>query len=233
MFLLLLFYCSLIHSSLTLVVNQRTGMLDPRGYRDPKGHVRMYLHQGKTITALKHPMVLEHGGESPFFLGGMQGWTSYFSDRGSSEGFGGFWFQHAKQKTRGSLFTDFTNERSNVALRPMPEAPHEVQQLMIEANAFCIPPEPLVLTAKTPAKMGNRILDQWKNEVKSLGRPEPAKSCPIYLYACPHQVTEAVGKGLYEDVRDTLQRVWKVDYKREDVTDQYHGYRLVFHVQVD
>jgi hypothetical protein len=34
-------------------------------------------------------------------------------------------------------------------------------------------------------------------------------------------------------VRDTLQRVWKVDYKREDVTDQYHGYRLTFHVQVD
>jgi hypothetical protein len=222
-----------IEDGLDFQIGEGTGMLDPRGYRDPKGHVRMYLHQGKTITALKHPMVLEHGAESPFFLGGEQGWTRYFHDRGASLGFGGFWFQHAKQGTRGSLFCDFTNERSNVALRPMPEAPAEVQQLMIEANAFCIPPEPLVLSETTTKRKANHFLDQWKADVQALGRPEPAKTCPVFLYACPHQVTAEVGKGLYEDVRDTLQRVWKVDYKREDVTDQYHGYRLTFHVQVD
>jgi hypothetical protein len=215
-------------------VLEGTGMLDPRGYRDSKAHVRGYVRQGKWYRGLKHPMIMQHGVESPFFLGALQGWTTYFSDRGASKGIGGFWFTDAKAGTRGSLYVDFTNERSNVALRPMPEAPKEVQRLMVEANTFAMPPEPLVLSAYENNE-GNHLLDQLCENVRKLGRPQPPpeKTCTVAVHLSPHQLSKAVAEGLYDDVAGTLKRVWKVAYEREAVTDKYHGYRLVQYVHTD
>jgi hypothetical protein len=214
-------------------IGEATGMLDPYGYHDPKAHVRAYLHQGKYFSLLKHPMVMEHGKDSPFFLGGLQGWTPYFSDHGASEGIGGFWLTDNTKGTRGALYTDFTNERKNVGLRPMPEHPEDVQYLMKEANMFRIPPKPLVITKEIDsAKLKNKFLDNLQNNVKSLKRKQE-KDCIINIYLAPHQINAKLADGLFQDVKNDLTKIWNITYKTEQVTDNYHGYRLKVHVNVD
>lgn len=218
------------------MIGEGTGMLDPRGYRDAKAHVRAYLHGAPTFAALKHPMVMEHGAPSPFFLGALQGWTSYFNDRGVNEGVGGFWYvDNNKGGTRGSLYVDFTNERKNVGLKPMPTVPEGVQELMNEANAFSMPSSPLVLSERELKIRGNHLLDQLREGVAKLGRPTPpAKSnCNIDIYIAPHQLSSQLVKGLLEDVQGKLDRVHSITYKREAVTDEYHGYRMTVAVKVD
>lgn len=212
-----------------------TGMLDPRGYKDSKAHVRQYVRQGTTVRKLAHPMIMEHGKDNPFFLGALQGWTTYFTDRGASKGMGGFWFAHATDGTRGSLYTDVTSERQCVALRPMPEAPTSVQRLMIEANTFDMPPRPLVLS-RIENDMGNRLLDKLCDQVNALNRSTPTaekQRCSVMVHLMSHQLNKHVADGLYTDVRDSLKRVYHVDYKREAVTDDFHGYRLVTYVKTD
>lgn len=212
-----------------------TGMFDPRGYRDPKAHVRQYIRQGKTVRKLAHPMIMEHAKDNPFFLGALQGWTTYFTDRGASKGMGGFWFAHATDGTRGSLYTDVTGERQCVAIRPMPEAPVAVQRLMIEANTFDMPPRPLVLS-RIEDDMGNHMLDKLCDSVKRLDRSAPVEAkqqCEVMVHLMSHQLNKKVTDGLYTDIRDSLKRVYSVNYKREAVTDDFHGYRLVTSVKTD
>jgi hypothetical protein len=211
-----------------------TGMLDPLGYKDPKAYVRQYMKQGEWFRGLKHPMIMEHGIESPFFLGALQGWTTYFCDRGASKGIGGFWFVDPAKQTRGALYTDFTNNKPNVGLRPMPEASPKVQKLMLEANAFALPPQPLVLSKKED-NLKNHLLDKLCENVQALGRKTPPinKQCVVDVFMSPHQLNSKVANGLYQDIKNNLTRVFKVEYKREPVTDVYHGYRLIQYIQTD
>jgi hypothetical protein len=210
-------------------IAEGTGMLDPRGYVDPKQQVRGYVH----FNAFKTPMAMEHGGESPFFLGALQGWTTYFADRGASKGVGAFWYKHTDNETRGSLYTDFTNQKTNVALQPMPEVPIPIQQIMVEANAFCIPPEPLILSSRQ-ANVKNKLLDDVVKHVASLRRSPPPKdkTTTVSQYICPHQMNKEVSTQLISHFNDR-DRIWKVEYEREAVTDAYHGYRLISHVRID
>lgn len=210
-------------------IGEGTGMLDPRGYRDTKAHVRAYLHRGRYFNTLKHPMVQEHGAESPFFLGALQGYTRYFADRGAGDGVGAFWYTDSSRgNQRGALYTDFTNERKNVNVRPMLEPPDEVQYLIREANSFAIPPEPLVLSEqKGPLK--NRDLDALQKNIEDLKRAEK-QSTEVSLYVAPHQMNKKLAEGLFQDVKESLPLVWKMTYVGEHMTDQYHGFRLTFYV---
>lgn len=210
-------------------IGEGTGMLDPRGYRDTKAHVRAYLHRGRYFNTLKHPMVQEHGAESPFFLGALQGYTRYFADRGAGDGVGAFWYtDNSRGNQRGALYTDFTNERKNVNVRPMLEPPDEVQYLIREANSFAIPPEPLVLSEqKGPLK--NRDLDALQKNIEDLKRAEQ-QSTEVSLYVAPHQMNKKLAEGLFQDVKESLPLVWKMTYLGEHMTDQYHGFRLTFYV---
>lgn len=210
-----------------------TGMLDPRGYKDPLAHVRSYVRLGATIKQLHHPMIMEHGKDNPFFLGVLQGWTTYFTDRGASKGIGGFWFTDAAQGTRGAMYTDVTSERAGVALRMMPEAPRSVQRLMIEANTYDIPPQPFVLS-RIEDNMRNHILDRLCSDVEKLQRNDGKQhSVTVNTFLATHQLSSHVADGIYTDIRDTLKRVHRIEYKREAVTDAFHGYRLTHHVYVD
>lgn len=211
-------------------IGEGTGMLDPRGYRDPKAHVRAYLHRGRYFNTLKHPMVQEHGAESPFFLGALQGYTTYFSDRGASEGVGAFWYTDSSRgNRRGALYTDFTNERKNVNFRPMLEPPEDVQYLMQQANAFAIPPEPLTLS-EGKGLLKNRDLDKLSQDIKNLGRAKGKESTEISLYVAPHQMNKALAQGLLQDIKESLPLVWNMTYKGEHMTDLYHAFRLTFSV---
>ncbi len=208
-------------------IAEGTGMLDPRGYMDQKQMVRGYVH----FNAFKTPMAMEHGGESPFFMGGLQGWTTYFADRGASKGVGAFWYQNGINGTRGCLYTDFTNLKTNVSLCPMPEVPLPIQQVMVEANAFCIPPEPLILSNRQ-MNVRNKLLDDVVSSVAIKKRPQPPKSTTVSQYICPHQMNKEVATQLISHFGER-DRVWKLEYEREAVTDAYHGYRLISHVRLD
>lgn len=225
-----------IERGLEVLIGEGTGRLHPRGFQDESGRpqARSYLIQNSTwIRQLKSDMNVPHGGESPFFLGMMQGWTTYFADRGASRGTGGLWYtDERKDHTRGALYTDVVNARQNVGLRPMPSVPESVQLLMMEANTFCIPPLPLVLT-RDHTHTRNRHLDALVSGVSSLSRTQGKRSVAVHEYLAAHQASEGLSKGLLSDVKDRLGRVWKVEYKLEAVTDHYHGYQVTFHVNLE
>lgn len=226
-----------IESGLEVLIGEGTGRLHPRGYVDTtaRPQARLYLLQNSaTMRQLKSDMNIPHGEESPFFLGMMQGWTTYFADRGASRGLGGYWYTDAKHgHTRGALYTDVVNARPNVGLRPMPEVPETVQLLMMEANTYCIPPLPLVLT-KDESHIRNRHLDALVKGVTSLGRSQGPASVQVNEYLAAHQASEGLAQNLLSDVKSSrLNRVWKVEYRRESVTDHYHGYQLTFHVNME
>lgn len=227
-----------VEQGLEVLIGEGTGRLHPRGYVDNSGRAqaRSYLLQNSSwLRQLKSDMNIPHGEDSPFFLGMMQGWTTYFADRGASRGIGGMWYTDARKgHTRGALYTDVVNARAHVGLRPMPEAPESVQLLMMEANAFCIPPLPLILT-KDESHIKNHHLDALVQGVEHLKRSPPArgKSIDVYEYLATHQPSEQLTKGLLSDIKARLPRVWKVEYRRESVTDHYHGYQLTFHVATE
>lgn len=225
-----------IDSSLDVMIGEGTGRLKPYGKVDKTlvPQARSYLLQNSMVMRqLKSDMEIPHGQESPFFLGMMQGWTTYHADRGASRGVGGFWYTDAKHgHTRGALYTDIVNARPNVGLRPMPEVPETVQLLMMEANTYCIPPLPLVLT-KDESHIRNRHLEGLVQGVQQLGRTQASSSVQVHEYLAAHQASEGLAKNLLADVKTRLGRVWKVEYHRESVTDHYHGYQLTFYVNMD
>jgi hypothetical protein len=116
----------------------------------------------------------------------------------------------------------------------MPEYTKEVQNLMQEANAFCIPPKPLILTnkVKNNSLLKNKCLDTLQKNVESLGRNKKKEDCVVNLFIAPHQINSKLADGLFQDIKNDLQDIWKITYKTEQVTDQYHGYRLNVHVNV-
>jgi len=222
-----------IESGYETMMGEGTAALDPRGFPDPLAHVRAYLHKGKGFAKLKHPMVMGHGTESPFYLGGLQGWTTYFSDRTDGQyGIGAFWFTDARKGTRGSMYTDFTSERKCVGLRPMPTQPPQVQQIMKEVNAFSVPPEPLVLSDEKNAIKSEEI-ENLQRKINALQRGPGNSSTTLPIYVSPDQMTPELAEELYSDVTSNMKRVWKITYKPQRLTDRYHGYRLDVHLNLD
>lgn len=228
-------YPKVMDRTLELELGEGTAILEPYGGRDRLANARAYVAQSPVVQSLKRDIITPHGAPSPFFVSAKQGWTPYFALRGAMDGEGvGFYYTHEPEGTRGALYTDFTNERDNVGLRPMLRMPEDVQALCREAVMFRPPPDALILSKQrvhVQSHLLDHVVDAVDQAASERGHDErPSVAVPVYI--APHQLEKHMADALANELTQ-LDRVWKVEYVCEHVTDHIHGWRVLLHVHVD
>lgn len=211
---------------LPFLVGEGTGMYEPLGFDYPMMDIMQYVYRAPSLNSFKKP-ILHHKQETgPFFLGSLVGLTDYFYRRGASAPTG-FWYTTKQGTTlkRGVLYEDMMKEdHEKIAIKLHPEVPPAVMKDINVAISRRIPPRPLILT-KTHDHVHNKQLDYIVANIGQLKRPPGPKSQYVPLYVRPHQLTDNVANRMVDEF-GRLNRIWKVEYDLESITDEIWGYRV-------
>lgn len=218
-------------SNLPVVIGEGTGMYEPLGYHDDLQEIRRYVYTMRSLQGFKKPITHERGSDSQFFLGSLLGMTNYFFNRGYN--IGAFWYgtksiESNAAPTRGIYYKELANESDKLSFIPQPPIPKQVMDVINEATLLRIPPQPLVLTKKR-VTIRNEHLDYIVKDIERLNRPSAPKDQAVPIYIRPHQIDENLAHQIATELRGK-NRVWKVSYELENITDDLYGYRVMIYV---
>lgn len=222
---------------LPTLFGEGTGMINPLGVKDPLLPQKRYLAQAGSLGGFKKEIPHERGAPSPFYLGNLLGITSEFFSRGGNVG--GFVFGTVARKqgsrakiTRGTYWTDVINQAETMALIPQPPINDTVMGIMREATALRVPPKAMVLNKESAlGSETNALLDRLVQGVASMNRKRGSGAgATVDIFMRPHQFDDNTISAVLEDMY-LLDRVWKVDYELEHVTDALFQYRVMFSVR--
>lgn len=218
---------------LPTLFGEGTGMINPLGDKVQNLKETAYMRQARSLAGFKTLLPHKKGESSPFYMGNLLGITSAFFSRGSN--IGGFVFgttTNSKRNpvTRGTLWEDVINQAETMALVPQPPINKTVMNIMREATMLRVPPAHMVLDKE--AALGeemNPLLDRLVMGVASMKR-RPGTSAVINYYLRPHQFDHNTIDALLQDM-SMMDRVWKIDYELEHVTNREFQYRVMFNVR--
>jgi hypothetical protein len=230
-----------IDTDLPTLFGEGTGMIDPLGRVDPMLEQRRYMARSRTLAAFKKEIPHKRGAPSEFYLGNMLGITSEFFSRGGNVG--GFVFGTVNDKrnrrgeaemTRGTLWTKVINQSETMAMMPQPPIPKPVMDLMREATALRVPPNPMVLDKEMAlGEEINPLLDQLVHAVAQQHQNSPSSGGggggTVDIYMRPHQFDQNTIHAMIDEMMQ-LDRVYAVDYELEHVTNSLYQYRVMFSV---
>lgn len=218
---------------LPVLIGEGTGMFEPYGVKDTVSKERSYVYgQCGSLKAFKKPIVHPPGAPSGFFVGSLLGFTDYWFDLGSNVG--GMWYGYRASNgfmDRGVNFVDLERKRDNVCIMTHPPIPTKVMKRMREAVSLRIPAKDLMLSEHVNHPQRNKHLDALVNNVQMTrtDHTEPFQK-PVSFYVKDYQLTPKVNGELMKEFAE-LDRIIKVDYKLESITDEDYGYRV--HVYAD
>lgn len=214
---------------LPFLVGEGTGMYEPLGFENPIASLMGYVYRAPSLQGFKKPIPHKKGETGPFFVGSLIGITDFFYRRGYKSPVG-FWYM-TNGKTRGVSYDDMMNERHDKISLKLQEPPTaQLMEVIHECVSRRIPPNKLWLSEDRKGKSNtHHVLEKLKQEVTSFKRPQGIESQYVPVYMRPHQLTEKLGIQIGSDMRK-LNRVWKVDYQLEEITDDIWGFRVKFFV---
>jgi hypothetical protein len=97
-----------------------------------------------------------------------------------------------------------------------------------EAILKRIPPNHLILDQIVEGKT-NSVLTKVSESVSKMKRRQGPLHQNVAIYIRPHQLSTMLGDRMIADFR-TLDRVWKVTYDHEQITNDIWGYRMQIYV---
>jgi len=184
------------------------------------------------LEGFKKPITRKKGDPGNFFVGSLVGLTDYFYKRGASTPTS-FWYCNVeKNMSRGASYADMMNRPNNVAIKLHPPVDRAIMAEMAEKTLRRLPPLPLILTPGLPEnakRRHNSHLELICKTIAKLNRPKGKMHQRVPIYVRPHQINSVLAKRIADDFT-RLKRVWKVDYKLEQITDGIFGYRMQVYV---
>ena len=222
---------------LPFLVGEGTGMYEPLGFQYSLMPIMAYVYRAPSLEMFKKPILHKKGETGPFFVGSLIGMTDYFWRRGANAPTG-FWYRTKDPKTgafkRGVTYADMMSEhhQENISIMLHPEPERQVMQVVNEAVSRRVPPRDLVLTpgaGEAHKWKSHPLLDRLVADVASFKRAKGPATQYVPVYVRPHQLTRESVAHIGADMRK-LDRVWKVDYQLEEITDEIFGYRMAIYV---
>lgn len=213
------------------MVGEGTGMYESLGVENPLLPIMGYVYQLQSLDGFKKPITRKRGETGNFFVGSLVGLTDYFYKRGAATPMS-FWYCNVqKGMSRGASYADMMNAPERVAVKVHPPVDRGIMEEMTEKTLRRLPPEPLVLSAANDDRhRHNSHLDYVSRSVASLNRPKGSVHNRVPVYVRSHQINAALAKRIAADFK-RLDRVWRVDYKLERITDRIFGYRMDVYVK--
>lgn len=244
-----------IQEGLPFLVGEGTGMYEPYGYDigvplvGPKlgktgadftnrGEAMAYVYANMpSLKDAKKHLLHRKGEPGSFFVASLVGMTSYFSERGAGAPLS-FWYctkQPNNELTRGVAYADMMNpeRHERIVIRPHPPLSRAAMKTIDAAIAKRVPPRPLILSENrdTSRRQKHSVLEKLRAKVAEFKRPPGSPHIYAPVYFRPHHLEmENMAARLIGDV-SRLTRIWKVEYKLEEITDDLWGYRVRFYVK--
>ncbi len=216
-----------IDDSLPFLVGEGTGMYECLGVPNPLLSSMSYVYRLESLRAFKTPITRVEGAAGNFFVGMEVGLTDYFYKNGAKTPMA-FWFCDIKKgMTRGASYSDAMNNFHNIAIRVQPNVSEPIMKQMEELTLRRLPPEPLILSplAKDARRRHNSHLEYICKSINSLNRPTRDAHQKVPVYVRSHQLNRQVADRIISDFTGA-NRIWKVEYKLEEITDAIFGYRM-------
>ena len=134
--------------------------------------------------------------------------------------------------SRGILFTDTINHSPKLALVPQPPVPPAVMQMIREGIAFNEPARSLVIDRSKPlaGPETHPLWDQLVETTARLQRPQGNKAHgSVDHIVRPHQFDAVVVRRMMDDIA-RADRVWAVEYKKEQLMTNAYNWRVMLYV---
>ena len=220
---------------LKVIIAEGTGMYETRDRAKDELHAaRAEVDKDlPSLHGMKKPLVHAPGAKSPFFVGSMVGFTSYWFEQGGNVG--GMWIGYTKPgcKTmqRGITFEELAGKSDKISMLAHPAFSAECKADIERALRIRVPPRDLILTpegvAAHPARCAK--LDDIAAHCTKMGRviPPGAPAAPLYIRA--HQLTPETVKAAKGDI-SRAPRIAGLAYKLEPITDWLCIYRTAIYV---
>lgn len=217
---------------LEVLIAEGTGPYEPRDMAvDHLHNTRVAVGQAVPTMdqIMKHPLVHVKGQDSGFFLGSMEGFTSYFFELGANVG--GFWIGETRPgsltMTRGVSFADLVNKSDNISVLAHPPLSDAVMAHVKHSLRIAVPPRPLILTEAGMAAQPKNCakLDELAAFATKLGRSiSQASGDPAPYFVREHQLTDKAMNAIKDEIQRS-QSIAGLSYVVEHVTDWCHLYR--------
>ena len=218
-----------IMENLPFMVGEGTGMLEAYGYENPHLELMQYVYSMPELEVYKKPIPRREKQPGGFLVGALVGLSDYNYRLGAKYPMG-FWYVDRSRGgiSRGISYQDMMENSPNVGIIPHPFVSEPIMREMREKVLRRVPPEPLVLT-KVNGGHKNKYLDHIVRSVQDLHRPHgnPHNRVPVYVRT--HQINEAQARRIAAGFAQK-DRIWKVDYVMEPVTDDMFAYRMNVYV---
>lgn len=214
---------------LPFLVGEGTGMYEPYGYENSLVPLMAYVFSAMSLQMFKKQILHKPGDPGSFFVGSLVGMTDYFYKRGTNSPMS-FWYC-TKQKdgtlTRGASYEDMMNDSPNVAIKVQPALSRTIMTSIEEAVLRRIPPNDLILTKEH--KNHHSVLERVSKAVQDFKRKPGLLHQKVSFFARPHHLSHTIGSQIIADFTK-MNRVWRVQYKLESITDKIWGFRVDVYV---
>lgn len=212
---------------LPFLVGEGTGMYEPYGYENPLLPLMAYVYRAPSLAGFKKPILHKKGEPGSFFVGSLVGLTDYYYRQGAHAPLG-FWYcsKQGSKLSRGVSYADMMNDGENVAVKVQPLVPRSMMPTILEAISRRVPPDPLTLNPGTHAgRKRHSVLERVCKAVEGFQRAPGSIHNKVPVYIRPHQLDASAANAMIGDF-SRLERVWKVAYHLEEITDKMWGYRM-------
>ena len=225
-------YPTNIDKELPIMIGDGTGMLEPLGIDNPNVDICGYIYQLKSLKGFKKPIFRKRGEAGSFLVGSLTGMTDYFIKKGIN--IGSMWYTSLSSNntvTRGAYYNDMINDHMNIGIKMHESIPKNNMNIIREGTMFRDPPHKLVLTDEHNYNHEkNKHLDHIVEKINSLNRKSGSSKRYVPIYVRPHQIDENIAERIAYGLKN-LNRVWKVSYELERITDIIHGYEMRIYVK--
>lgn len=220
---------------LKVIIGEGTGMYETRDRtEDPLHEARVTVDKDMpSLRGMKKPLLHAPGARSPFFVGSMVGFTSYFFEQGGSVG--GMWIGYTepgcKTMQRGITFEELASKSERISILAHPALSAECKADCEHALRIRVPPRDLVLTPEGMAAHPVRCakLDEISAFCSKIGRSIPAGAQAAPYYIQTHQLTAEAMQSIKSDIQ-RQSHIAGLAYKLEPLTDWMSIYRVGVYV---
>lgn len=213
---------------LPFLVAEGTGLYEPYGVDLPNASIMGYVYQCSSLEGFKKGITRKKGQTGNFFLGSLVGLTDFFHKRGATTPHS-FWY--VTNSKRGASYDDMMNQSERVGAKIHSTLEKPLMDKVNEAILRRLPPYPLILSplAKDAKRHHNSVLEHVCKSINGLKRPNGNVHMKVAVYIRPHQLTREIGIQMTSEFT-RLNRIWKVEYKLEEITDLIFGYKMDVYV---
>jgi len=220
---------------LKTIIAEGTGMYETRDRaKDDLHAARMAVDASMpSLKGMKKPLVHAPGAQSPFFVGSMVGFTSYFFEQGANVG--GMWIGYTtpgcKTMQRGITFDELAGKSDKISFLAHPAFSAECKADIERALRIRVPPRDLILTPEGMAahSVRNAKLDEIAALCVKAGRTVPPRAPAAPYYIQDHQLTPETMQAIRSDIAQA-GHVVGLAYKLESITDWMSIYRTGIYV---